>query len=156
VTATTCLDLRLPAVPASIRKARDAAGAAVSRRREGRPAERDGRLADDVRLCVSEAVTNVVRHAYGRQPGDVELVVERDDGQVSVVVRDDGRGMTKSEREGRAGGYGLKIIERIAARLQIRSRPNAGVEMEMVFHEQETASPRGPSRSGRATADVAY
>jgi anti-sigma regulatory factor (Ser/Thr protein kinase) len=148
VASTTCLDLTLPAVPASIRKARDAAGAAVS-------GLRDGRLADDVRLCVSEAVTNVVRHAYGRQRGDVEVVVERDDGDVSVVVRDDGRGMTKSQRESRSGGYGLKIIERLAANYQIRSRPNSGVEMEMVFHEQADV-PRRPTRSKRATADVAY
>jgi anti-sigma regulatory factor (Ser/Thr protein kinase) len=141
-------------VPSSIRKARDAAAAAVSRRRDGRLANRDGRLADDVRLCVSEAVTNVVRHAYGRQRGDVEVVVERDDGEVSVVVRDDGRGMTKSEREGRAGGYGLKIIEKIAAHHEIRSSPKTGVEMAMVFREQATADTREPSPS-RRTADVA-
>jgi anti-sigma regulatory factor (Ser/Thr protein kinase) len=148
VTTTTCLDLRLPAVPASIRKAREAAVSAVS-------GLRDGRLADDVRLCVSEAVTNVVRHAYGRQRGDVEIVVERDDGEVSIFVRDEGRGMTKSEREGRGGGYGLKIIERIAARHEIRSSPKTGVEMAMVFREQETADTRDPSPSARATADVA-
>jgi anti-sigma regulatory factor (Ser/Thr protein kinase) len=144
---TTCLDLRLPAVPASIRKAREAAASAVS-------GLRDGRLADDVRLCVSEAVTNVVRHAYGRQRGDVEVVVERNDGEVSVLVRDDGKGMTKSEREGRAGGYGLKIIEKVAAHHEIRTSPRSGVEMEMVFREQTTADGRKPSPS-RDTADVA-
>jgi anti-sigma regulatory factor (Ser/Thr protein kinase) len=144
---TTCLDLRLPAVPASIRKAREAAASAVS-------GLRDGRLADDVRLCVSEAVTNVVRHAYGRQRGDVEVVVERNDGEVSVLVRDDGKGMTKSEREGRAGGYGLKIIEKVAAHHEIRTSPRSGVEMEMVFREQTTADGREPSPS-RDTADVA-
>ena len=154
MTTTTCLELRLPAVPASIRKARDAAAAAVARRRDGRLAQGDGRLADDVRLCVSEAVTNVVRHAYGRQRGDVEVVVERDNGEVSVVVRDDGRGMTKGEREGRSGGFGLKIIEKIAAYHEIRSSPKTGVEMAMVFREQETADTDEPSPS-HPTADVA-
>jgi nitrate/nitrite-specific signal transduction histidine kinase len=81
-------------------------------------------------------------------------VVERDDGQVSVVVRDDGKGMTKSEREGRAGGYGLKIIEKIAAHHEIRSSPRSGVEMEMVFRDEATADTREPS-SSRRTADVA-
>jgi anti-sigma regulatory factor (Ser/Thr protein kinase) len=144
---TTCLDLRLPAVPASIRKAREAAASAAA-------GFRDGRLADDVRLCVSEAVTNVVRHAYGRQRGDVEVVVERDDGEVSVLVRDDGKGMTKSEREGRAGGYGLKIIEKVAARHEIRTSPRSGVEMAMIFRDEETADTPEPSPS-RRTADVA-
>jgi anti-sigma regulatory factor (Ser/Thr protein kinase) len=148
VTSTTCLDLKLPAVPASIRKAREAAASAVA-------GFRDGRLADDVRLCVSEAVTNVVRHAYGRQRGgEVEVVVERDDGEVSVLVRDDGKGMTKSEREGRSGGYGLKIIEKVAAHHEIRTSPRSGVEMEMVFREQEIADSDRPSPS-RRTADVA-
>jgi anti-sigma regulatory factor (Ser/Thr protein kinase) len=144
---TTCLDLRLPAVPASIRKAREAAASAVS-------GFRDSRLEDDIRLCVSEAVTNVVRHAYGRRRGDVEVVVERDDGEVSVLVRDDGKGMTKSEREGRTGGYGLKIIEKVAARHEIRTSPRSGVEMAMVFRDQETADTPEPSPS-RRTADVA-
>jgi two-component sensor histidine kinase len=134
-------------VPASIRKAREAAASAVS-------GFRDGRLADDVRLCVSEAVTNVVRHAYGRQRGEVEVVVERDGPEVSVLVRDDGKGMTKSEREGRAGGYGLKIIEKVAAHHEIRTSPRSGVEMAMVFRELETADTSEPSPS-RRTADVA-
>ena len=148
MTSTTCLELRLPAVPASIRKAREAAASAVS-------SFRDGRLADDVRLCVSEAVTNVVRHAYGKQRGEVEVVVEREDGDVCVVVRDDGRGMTKSQREGRAGGYGLKIIEKIAADHRIRSSPSSGVVMEMVFREQESAAPRRSGSSARTTAGIA-
>jgi anti-sigma regulatory factor (Ser/Thr protein kinase) len=147
VTSTTCLDLRLPAVPSSIRKARDAAAAAVA-------SLRDGRLADDVRLCVSEAVTNVVRHAYGRQRGELELVVLRHDGDVTVVVRDDGKGMTKGDREGRSGGFGLKIIAKVASEHEIRTRPRSGVEMEMVFRAEEPAE-RAPTRRTLPTAVIA-
>jgi anti-sigma regulatory factor (Ser/Thr protein kinase) len=136
VSSTTCLDLRLPAVPSSVQKARDTVAAVVSRVLRGK------RVADDVRLCVSEAVTNVVRHAYGRDGGDVEILVEREDDEVSVVVRDTGKGMTKSEREGRVGGFGLKIIEKIADRYRITSSPNAGVEVEMVFGERKSAPSR--------------
>jgi anti-sigma regulatory factor (Ser/Thr protein kinase) len=152
VSSTTCLDLRLPAVPSSVQKARDAVAAVVSKVLRGK------RVADDVRLCVSEAVTNVVRHAYGRDGGDVEIRVEREDDEVSVVVRDTGKGMTKSEREGRVGGFGLKIIARIADRSRITSSPNAGFEVEMVFGKRETApssrsSPRRrPQRARRPAA----
>jgi anti-sigma regulatory factor (Ser/Thr protein kinase) len=152
VSSTTCLDLRLPAVPSSVQKARDAVAAVVSNLVRGK------RVADDVRLCVSEAVTNVVRHAYGRDGGDVEIVVERENGEVSVVVRDTGKGMTKAEREGRVGGFGLKIIERIADRYRISTTPNAGVEVEMIFGERKSAplsrsTPRrGAQRARSATA----
>jgi anti-sigma regulatory factor (Ser/Thr protein kinase) len=139
VSSTTCLDLRLPAVPSSVQKARDAVAAVVSKVLRGK------RAADDVRLCVSEAVTNVVRHAYGRDGGEVEIVVERENDEVSVVVRDTGKGMTKAEREARVEGHGLKIIAKIADRYRISTSPNAGVEVEMVFGERKRAS------SGRAT-----
>jgi anti-sigma regulatory factor (Ser/Thr protein kinase) len=131
----TFLELTLPAVPSSVRKARDAVGVAVSK------LIRSKRVVDDIRLCVSEAVTNVVRHAYGRGGGDVDVVVEREDGEVSVVVRDTGRGMRKAEREGRDGGYGLRIIAKVADRYRIRTAPNAGVEVEMVFAERKRATP---------------
>jgi anti-sigma regulatory factor (Ser/Thr protein kinase) len=153
VSSTTCLDLRLPAVPTSVQKARDAVAAVVSNLLRGK------RVADDVRLCVSEAVTNVVRHAYGRDGGDVEIVVEREDDGVSVVVRDTGKGMTKAEREGRVGGFGLKIIAKVADRYRVSTAPNAGVEVEMVFGERKSASSapvtgpkRGAQRARRSAA----
>jgi anti-sigma regulatory factor (Ser/Thr protein kinase) len=152
VSATTCLDLRLPAVPSSVQKARDAVAAVVSNLLRGT------RVADDVRLCVSEAVTNVVRHAYGRGGGDVEIVVEREDDEVSVVVRDTGKGMTKAEREGRVGGYGLKIIAKVADRYRVTTSPNAGVEVEMVFGERKSAptarvgKPRSRAQRARRSA----
>jgi anti-sigma regulatory factor (Ser/Thr protein kinase) len=144
VSSTTCLDLRLPAVPSSVQKARDAVAAVVSNLVRGK------RVADDVRLCVSEAVTNVVRHAYGRDGGDVEIVVERENGEVSVVVRDTGKGMTKAEREGRVGGFGLKIIEKIADRYRISTTPNAGVEVEMIFGDRKSAPSRRATPRRRA------
>jgi anti-sigma regulatory factor (Ser/Thr protein kinase) len=135
-------------VPSSVQKAREAVAGVVANLVRGK------RVADDVRLCVSEAVTNVVRHAYGRGGGDVEIVVEREDDEVRIVVRDTGKGMTKAEREGRVGGYGLKIIEKIADRYQINAAPNAGVEVEMVFGERKTA-PSDRARTARRRPEPA-
>lgn len=151
MSSTTYLDLRLPAVPSSVQKARDAAAAAVAN------VVRGNRLADDVRLCVSEAVTNVVRHAYGREGGDVEILVEREDDDVSVVVRDTGKGITKAERDGRVGGFGLKIIAEIADRFRISTTPNSGVEVEMGFGEPKSApsvraTPRRRAQRARRSA----
>jgi two-component sensor histidine kinase len=90
------------------------------------------RLVDDVQLCVSEAVTNVVRHAYGSRRGNVDVVVERTDGELVVVVRDEGNGMPRG-RSRAVGGFGLKIIERIASGFTIRNRPESGTEVSMAF-----------------------
>jgi stage II sporulation protein AB (anti-sigma F factor) len=121
------LTLSAPAAPASVRKLRTAAGRAVA---ELAASER---VADDVRLCVSEAVSNVVRHAYGNRGGEVEVVVERvDDGEIEVVVRDTGVGIARTKRRG-VGGYGLKIIERLARRTTISSKPSTGTEVRMAF-----------------------
>ncbi|MBA3376090.1 MAG: ATP-binding protein [Actinobacteria bacterium] len=128
MTTSTCLRLSLPAVPASVRRAR------VSVARVITELGASPRVVDDVRLCVSEAVSNVVRHAYGNGRGDVDVVVEREDGEFNVVVRDAGQGMRRrSSRREANGGYGLKIIEKISARMTITSAGNAGTELRMVF-----------------------
>ena len=121
------LELALPAVSTSARRAREAVGDAVA------GLGGDQRLADDVRICVTEAVTNVVRHAYaGVPPGTAEIVVERDDDDLNVVVRDTGTGMTGARRA-RSGGFGLKIIDKLTTTYTFRSRPSMGTEVRMVF-----------------------
>lgn len=123
---TTCLELSLRATPSSVREARVAVGDTVAE------LVSDKRVVDDVRLCVSEAVTNVVRHAYGTKRGDLQVVVEREDHQLVVVVRDEGMGVTASRRR-KPGGFGLKIIEKVAVRHTIESAPSTGTEVRMSF-----------------------
>ena len=139
----TCLELVLPAVPVSVRRAREAVGEAVA------SAGGDHRLADDVRLCVSEAVSNVVRHAYaGGSRGEAEIVVEREDRTLKVVVRDTGKGATPAKRA-KSGGFGLKIIDKLASAYTFTSKPDAGTEVQMVFpldgdsRPDESADPAG-------------
>jgi len=125
---TTCLALSLPAIPTSVRKARVSVGETAA----GLGASE--RVVDDIRLCVSEAVSNTVRHAYGTRRGDVDVVVERENGDLNVVVRDEGQGMSHETSKSRTtGGYGLKIIESIAERLTITSAREAGTEVRMTF-----------------------
>lgn len=119
--------MALKAVPASVGAARVAAGEAALE------LDASQRVADDVRLCVSEAVTNVVRHAYSRTGGPVEVVVERDDDQLVVVVRDQGRGLHPARRRASVGGFGLEIIDKVADRHTIETGQNAGTKVRMVF-----------------------
>lgn len=104
------------------------------------------RLADDVRLCVSEAVTNVVRHAYDRRRGRVDIVVKRGDDELTVVVRDTGVGIPPLSRRSESDGFGLKIIDELARENTISRTAQGGTEVAMMFDlpSVETAAPTSP------------
>ena len=137
---TTCLELSMAATPESV---------GPGRRRVAELAARIGaptRVVDDVRLCVSEALANAVQHAYGRKPGTVAVTVELDDDEITVVVRDAGRGLA-GRRPGR--GYGLHIIESLTRRHVISSTPHGGTEVRMTFGLGKARAPAARAASGR-------
>jgi stage II sporulation protein AB (anti-sigma F factor) len=123
---TTHLELSLPARAPCVREARREVGEAVA------PLAERERLVDDVLLCVSEAVTNAVLHAYPQGSGHVEIEVESHDNELLVVVRDRGTGMPPPSRR-RDGGYGLKIIDELTRETTISKAPEGGTEIAMVF-----------------------
>lgn len=88
----------------------------------------DGQVLDDIRLLVSELVTNAIRHAEGPNGGEVELDVTIDDGRVRVEVADPGAGFEPQPRDDemtRPGGWGLYLVDRISDRWGvIRNRLN--------------------------------
>ena len=88
----------------------------------------EGAVLDDIRLLVSELVTNAVRHADGPQGGEVELDVTIESSRVRVEVADPGAGFDPQPRDDemdRPGGWGLYLVDRIADRWGvIRNRMN--------------------------------
>lgn len=84
----------------------------------------DGRLEagclDDIRLLVSELVTNSVRHSGATAAGaSVRLTVATRGRSVRVEVIDAGRGFDPQPRtkpQDEAGGWGLHLVDRIASR----------------------------------------
>lgn len=94
----------------------------------------------DVRLAVTEAVSNAVVHAFRdrAEPGTVSLSVTVDDGRIEIVVRDDGSGM--APRDDSPGlGLGLALIRRLADGFDHRVPPDGGTELWMRF------TPGGPA-----------
>jgi serine/threonine-protein kinase RsbW len=80
------------------------------------------RLIEDMRLAVTEACTNVVRHAYtGREADDAGAMrvdlLPRERGML-VVVEDRGRGVGPSP-DGRGPGLGLPLIAALTSRLEV-------------------------------------
>ena len=85
-------------------------------------------------LCVSEAVTNVVLHAYrdGEDGGEVELEAYKPNGYLCLYVRDRGGGM-RPHPDSPGAGYGLSLITQLASELTVHTGGSDGVGTELVM-----------------------
>jgi anti-sigma regulatory factor (Ser/Thr protein kinase) len=71
----------------------------------------DPELLDDLKTSVSEACNNVVLHAYGGEPGPMEVGLFVTDEHFSVRVLDEGVGMSAPPSAGDVGqGIGLSVL----------------------------------------------
>ena len=87
---------------------------------------------DGLVLAVSEAVANVVAHAYVESsPGVVELTAAASPLEVTVTIRDRGAGLKGTGRPAGAG-YGLLIIRRLAQHVELADTTD-GVALTMAF-----------------------
>jgi anti-sigma regulatory factor (Ser/Thr protein kinase) len=76
-------------------------------------------LMDDVRLLVSELVTNSVRHSDIATSDAVRLDVAVDSSKIRVEVWDSGIGFEPQPRrpgQSKGGGWGLYLVDRLADR----------------------------------------
>ena len=92
----------------------------------------DSQLASDIKLCVDEAVTNAIAHGYEEDSGRVEVSVASGGRELTVLVRDEGKGVDQFRQEDELG-FGLKIIDRLTRRYMVSSAPALGTEVRMVF-----------------------
>jgi serine/threonine-protein kinase RsbW len=118
------ITLRIPAKPEYITLCRLALTGLA------RVREIDEDAMTDLKLALTEAVSNSVRHAYvGDVGGFVEVVYELHVDRVGISVVDDGAGFDPDEApsfdgaELSEGGLGIAIIKTIADEFEIRSRP---------------------------------
>jgi anti-sigma regulatory factor (Ser/Thr protein kinase) len=89
----------------------------------------DERTAEDARLAVSEAATNVVLHATASR-----MVVHAScrAGRIDVVVSDDGSGL-RARDDSPGLGLGLGIIAACTERLDIAQPSGGGSALQMTF-----------------------
>ena len=88
---------------------------------------------EDVRLLVTELITNALRHG-ALTPGDrVSVKASVDRGVVRLEVTDPGRDGDVEIREPgpRGGGYGLFLVERLARRWGVDRREGTTVWCEL-------------------------
>jgi serine/threonine-protein kinase RsbW len=100
----------------------------------------------DLKLALTEAVSNSVRHAYPRGDGFVSIAYELSAGALQIEVVDDGAGFDPDVapplegEELSEGGLGIAIIRTIADELEITSRPGErGSRLRFVKRLQSVA-----------------
>jgi anti-sigma regulatory factor (Ser/Thr protein kinase) len=126
------LELRLDAEPASV---------AVVRRELARFVDAHfGAASEDVALAVSEAVSNVVLHAYrDGSSGRVRVVACVYPNELVVVVRDYGCGM-RPHPGSPGAGLGLSIIGAAASAMNVERPDDGGTRVRLRFRRVDRAA----------------
>jgi serine/threonine-protein kinase RsbW len=85
----------------------------------------------DLKLALTEAASNSVRHAYAgeERPGVVEISYELHADRLVIEVTDEGEGFDPDDAEGAPeelseGGLGIAIIRAIADQVEIGTQPS--------------------------------
>jgi anti-sigma regulatory factor (Ser/Thr protein kinase) len=119
------ISLELPAVPEAVPAARHA----VSDFAESHDADVAG-----VKMAVSEAVGNAVRHAFltRTEPGSIWVRAKRTGESLIVVVEDNGSGV-EPRIDSPGLGLGIPIIESVSEALTIERRRGGGARVVMRF-----------------------
>ena len=92
----------------------------------------------DLKLALTEACTNSVRHAYADGSGTVEIVYELYPDRLAVEVLDRGEGFTppaervNGDGELSEGGLGIAIIEALSDELEISQGDDGGSRLRFV------------------------
>ncbi len=93
----------------------------------------------DIRLAVTEACTNVVRHAYGADGGTMDVEIRPQPDRLEIVVADSGRGIAPST-DRRGPGLGLRMIAQLADWVEVDRTVHAGSRVAMSFTYSATAA----------------
>jgi anti-sigma regulatory factor (Ser/Thr protein kinase) len=106
-------------------------------------------LKDDIRLLVSEVITNSVIHAQPRTPGEVDLDVWASDAVVRVSITDRGPGFVadKRPRGGERSGWGLMMVDRLAHSWGVEL--DEGTEVWFEFQQGSSAATGGSSTNAQ-------
>ncbi len=94
----------------------------------------------DLKLALTEACTNSVKHAYGEDGGSVDIVYELLSDRLAVEVGDAGTGFEPIGARGDAvgeddleeGGLGIEIIRALTDEVEIAEREGGGSRLRFV------------------------
>ncbi|HET7560095.1 MAG TPA: anti-sigma F factor [Limnochordia bacterium] len=96
---------------------------------------------DDIKMAVSEAVTNAIVHAYGEAEGPITIDATLDRHGLRIDVKDQGRGIpdvpwaleaTNTTQPGEHMGLGFAFIKSLMDEVRIDSQPGTGTCVQMI------------------------
>jgi serine/threonine-protein kinase RsbW len=122
----TSLFLKLAAEPQNVRRARDEAASYAERLGLNSPG------IEDLKTIVSEACSNIVRHAYPEDAKErpMEVEMDRTDGELTVTVRDCGSGIRPPTGVRPSSlRLGFILMGSLADFLQLRTGRGRGTEL---------------------------
>jgi serine/threonine-protein kinase RsbW len=92
----------------------------------------------DLKLALTEACTNSVKHAYADGAGTVDIHYELEPDRLAVEVGDAGSGFVPVDRRAEAeddleeGGLGIAIIRAVTDEVEIGEREGGGSRLRFV------------------------
>lgn len=95
---------------------------------------------EEIKVAVSEAVSNAILHAYPDSPGCIECFVKNSGEGIEITVEDHGKGIDDLDKAKEPGfttipghmGLGFTFMESFMDKLQIESMPGKGTRVRMV------------------------
>jgi anti-sigma regulatory factor (Ser/Thr protein kinase) len=100
-------------------------------------------VVEEIETAASEAVANVIRHAYEGQPRHARVRIRCAQGKSGMVVEivDKGRGFEAPAHNvipevdlNREGGLGIILMKNFMDRVRFTSKPGAGTKLRMTRH----------------------
>jgi two-component sensor histidine kinase len=110
----------------------DAKGIAIHRSIE--QVRIDVKRAISIGLIVNELVTDAIKYAFPTGGGGrIDVRLEREDGELDLIVEDDGVGLPSDLDTIRASGFGLSLVRSLALQLdaELSTRSEGGARFEL-------------------------
>ncbi len=98
---------------------------------------------EEILLCVDEALTNIIRHAYQGNPGKMTVLVQVNHDKVEIVMEDQGKKFDPTQvpspelpRE-KPGGLGVHFIRTIMDQMIYDAHYLQGNRLRLIKHRRK-------------------
>lgn len=95
---------------------------------------------EEIKVAVSEAVSNSVIHGYENNPGEIEFIMNLYEDQLEYIITDFGKGIDDIEQARQPSfssdpermGLGFVFMESFMDELYVTSNPGQGTKVRMI------------------------